>query len=159
MADNDRHGDPVLARGLTQPRRRDVLGLGGLAAAGLALAACSGGAGAPKAPVAHAQNAVARFWASQKQHGHVNFANWPLYIDTGRKTLEEFTATTGITVSYTEAIQSAPSWVSKVSPIIRAGESIGYDLMVVTNGFWFSQLLTSNELIPLDQSLLPNFRK
>jgi spermidine/putrescine transport system substrate-binding protein len=31
--------------------------------------------------------------------------------------------------------------------------------MVVTNGFWFSQLLTGNELIPLDQSLLPNFRK
>ena len=48
MADNDRHGDPVLARGLTQPRRRDVLGLGGLAAAGLALAACSGG-GEPQA--------------------------------------------------------------------------------------------------------------
>ncbi len=158
MADKDRHSDPVLARGLTQPRRRDVLGLGGLAAAGLALAACSGG-GSPKRPVVHAQNAVARFWAAQKQHGHVNFANWPLYIDTGRKTLQEFTATTGITVSYAEVIQSAPSWVSKVSPIIRAGESIGYDMMVVTNGFWFSQLLTSNELIPLDQSLLPNFRK
>jgi spermidine/putrescine transport system substrate-binding protein len=158
MADKDPHDDPVLARGLTQSRRRDVLGLGGLAAAGLALAACSGG-GSTKPPVVHAQNAVARFWATQKQHGHVNFANWPLYIDTGRKTLEEFTATTGITVSYTEVIQSAPSWVSKVSPIIRAGESIGYDMMVVTNGFWFSQLLTSNELIPLDQSLLPNFRK
>ena len=27
-------------------------------------------------------------------------------------------------------------------PIIRAGESIGYDLMVVTNGFWFSEMLT-----------------
>jgi spermidine/putrescine transport system substrate-binding protein len=159
MADNDRHGDPVLARGLTQPRRRDVLGLGGLAAAGLALAACSGGGSPKPAPVAHAQNAVARFWAAQKQHGQVNFANWPLYIDTGHKTLEEFTATTGITVSYAEVIQSAPSWVSKVSPIIRAGESIGYDLMVITNGFWFYQMLTANELIPLDQSLLPNFRK
>ncbi len=160
MADIDRHGDPVLARGLTQPRRRDVLGLGGLAAAGLALAACSGGGGSPgKAPVVHAQNAVARFWAAQKQHGHVNFANWPLYIDTGHQTLQEFTATTGITVSYTEVIQSAPSWVNKVSPIIRAGESIGYDVMVVTNGFWLSQLLTLGELIPLDQSLLPNFHQ
>ena len=158
MADKNSHSDPVLARGLTQPRRRDVLGLGGLAAAGLALAACSGG-GSPKPPVVHAQNAVARFWAAQKQHGHVNFANWPLYIDTGHKTLQEFTATTGITVSYAEVIQEDDYWVNKITPIIRAGESIGYDLMVVTNGFWLSQLLTMSELIPLDQSLLPNFHK
>ena len=107
----------------------------------------------------HAQNAVARFWAAQKQHGHVNFANWPLYIDTGRKTLQEFTATTGITVSYAEVIQEDDYWVNKIAPILRAGESIGYDLMVVTNGFWFSELLTMGGLIPLDQSMLPNFRK
>jgi spermidine/putrescine transport system substrate-binding protein len=159
MADNDRQGDPVLARGLAQPRRRDVLGLGGLAAAGLALAACGGGSSPKPPPVPHAQNAVARFWAAQKQHGHVNFANWPLYIDTGHKTLDEFTATTGITVSYSEVIQEDNYWVNKITPIIRAGESIGYDLMVVTNGFWFSQLLTMGQLIPLDQSLLPNFHK
>ena len=121
MADKDRHGDPVLARGLTQP-----------AAARRAAAWAAwprpgwrwpraAAAASPKPPVVHAQNAVARFWAAQKQHGHVNFANWPLYIDTGHKTLEEFTATTGITVSYTEVIQSAPSWVNKMSPIIRAG--------------------------------------
>ncbi len=149
---------PCLARGLTQPRRRDVLGLGGLAAAGLALAACSGSA-PPKPRVVHAQNTVARFWAAQKRHGHVNFANWPLYIDTGRKTLQEFTAATGITVSYAEVIQEDSYWVNKIAPILRAGESIGYDLMVVTNGFWFSQLLTMGGLIPLDQSMLPNFHR
>ena len=158
MTDEERHGDPVLARGLTQPRRRDVLGLGGLAAAGLALAACSGGAPA-KPRVVHAQNTVARFWAAQKRHGHVNFANWPLYIDTGRKTLQEFTTVTGITVSYAEVIQEDSNWVNKIAPILRAGESIGYDLMVVTNGFWFSQLLTMGGLVPLDQSMLPNFHK
>jgi len=158
MDDEERHGDPVLARGLTQPRRRDVLGLGGLAAAGLALAACSGSAPA-KPRVVHAQNTVARFWAAQKRHGQVNFANWPLYIDTGRKTLQEFTAATGITVSYAEVIQEDDYWVNKIAPILRAGESIGYDLMVVTNGFWFSQLLTMGGLIPLDQSMLPNFRR
>ncbi len=158
MTDEERPEDLVLARGMTRPRRRDVLGLGGLAAAGLALAACSGGGTRPPHPV-RAQNTVASFWAAQKRHGRVDFANWPLYIDTGHKTLQEFTATTGITVSYAEVIQSAPSWVGKASPIIRAGESIGYDLMVVTNGFWFSQMLTGSELIPLDQSMLPNFRK
>src|SRR3984957_1173087 len=154
MPDDERHEDPVLARGLTRPRRRDVLGLGGLAAAGLALAACSGGGSgaAPPEPPGDLLNTGQRVWAAHKRHGHVNVANWPLYIDTGHKTLQEYTATTGITVSYAEVIQSAPSWVSKVSPIIQAGESIGYDLMVVTNGFWFSQLLTGSELIPLDQS-------
>jgi spermidine/putrescine transport system substrate-binding protein len=159
MTDDGRHDDPVLARGLTQPRRRDVLGLGGLAAAGLALAGCSGGGGSPKPRVVHAQNAVARFWAAQKRHGHMDFANWPLYIDTGHKTLQEFTATTGITVSYAEVIQEDSYWVNKIAPILRAGESIGYDLMVVTNGFWLSELLTMGGLIPLDQSLLPNFHK
>src|ERR1700684_1941479 len=161
MSDPERHDDPVLARGLTRPRRRDVLGLGGLAAAGLALAACSGGGSgaAPPARQVDALNTVQKFWAAQKRHGHVNFANWPLYIDTGRKTLAEFTATTGITVSYAEVIQEDDYWVNKITPIIRAGESIGYDLMVVTNGFWFSQLLTSGDLVPLDQSLLPNFHK
>jgi spermidine/putrescine transport system substrate-binding protein len=161
MPDDERHDDPVLARGLARPRRRDVLGLGGLAAAGLALAACSGGASSgsrPARPV-RAQNTVQKFWAAQKRHGHVNFANWPLYIDTGRKTLQEFTARTGITVSYAEVIQEDDYWVNKIAPILRAGESIGYDLMVVTNGFWFSELLTMGALIPLDQSLLPNFRK
>jgi spermidine/putrescine transport system substrate-binding protein len=159
MTDKERHDDPALVRGMTQPRRRDVLGLGGLAAAGLALAACSGGGTPAPQRVVHAQNAVARFWAAQKQHGHVNFANWPLYIDTGHKTLQEFTATTGITVSYAEVIQEDNYWVNKITPIIHAGESIGYDLMVVTNGFWFSQLLTMGDLIPLDQSLMPNFHK
>jgi spermidine/putrescine transport system substrate-binding protein len=158
MADEECRDHPVLVRGMTQPRRRDVLGLGGLAAAGLALAGCTGGGSRPPRPV-HAQNAVARFWAAQKQHGQVNFANWPLYIDTGRKTLQEFTATTGITVSYAEVIQEDAYWVNKIAPILRAGESIGYDLMVVTNGFWFSELLTMGGLIPLDQSMLANFRK
>ena len=150
---------PVLARGLTQPRRRDVLGLGGLAAAGLALAACSGG-GSPKPPVVHAQNAVARFWAAQKRHGHVNFANWPLYIDTGHKTLQEFTATTGITVSYAEVIQEAHLLGQQDQPDHPAGR---VDRLRPHGGHQRVLVLPAahhgSELIPLDQSLLPNFRK
>ena len=73
----------------------------------------------------------------------MNFANWPLYIDTEHKTLQEFTAATGITVSYSEVIQEVSYWVNKISPILRVGQSIGYDLMVVTDGFWFSELVTT----------------
>ena len=142
---------------MQQPRRRDVLTLGGLAAAGLALAGCGGGAPLPTA--VQPRSPVKAYWARQRQHGSVNFANWPLYIDTGHKTLQEFTAATGITVNYSEVIQEVSDWVNKISPILHSGQSIGYDMMVVTNGFWFSELVSMGELVPLDQSMLVNFRK
>ncbi len=142
---------------MQQPRRRDVLTLGGLAAAGLALAGCGGGAPLPTA--VQPRSPVKAYWARQRRHGTVNFANWPLYIDTGHKTLQEFTAATGITVNYSEVIQEVSQWVGKISPILRAHQSIGYDMMVVTNGFWFSELVSMGELVPLDQSMLVNFHK
>src|SRR4029453_11940498 len=76
------------ARGL---RRRDALsiarlaGLAGLAAAFAAQPICA-------VPRPSPQNSVAAFWARQRRHGHVNFANWPLYIDPGHQTLQDFTA-------------------------------------------------------------------
>ena len=88
------------------------------------------------------------------QHGHVNFANWPLYVDPGHQTLQDFTAATGITVSYAEVIQDDESWYDDINPILRAGESIGYDIMVVTDGFQFSELVSQGELTPLDQGLM-----
>ena len=139
-------------------RRRDVLALGGLAAGGLA-AGLAGCGGAPLPAVVHPQNPVTSYWSRQKRHGQVSFANWPLYIDTGHRTLQEFTAATGIRVSYAEVIQEDSSWVGKITPVLRAGQPIGYDVMVITNGFWFSQLLTQGDLIPLDQRLLPNFHR
>src|SRR5664279_6137556 len=72
--------------------RRSLLGVG---AAGL-LAACTGKSGRPK-PTADrsAREAI------------VNWSNWPDYIDVSNDglshpTLTEFTATSGITVHYTE---------------------------------------------------------
>lgn len=141
---------------MQQPRRRDVLAVGGLAAAGLALAGCGGGA----LPTAvQPRSPVKAFWARQRRHGTVNFANWPLYIDTGHKTLLEFTETTGITVNYSEVIQEVSDWVNKISPILRQHQSIGYDMMVVTNGFWFSELVSMGALVPLDQGMLENFHR
>jgi spermidine/putrescine transport system substrate-binding protein len=142
---------------MQQPRRRDVLSLGGLAAAGLAIAGCGGGAPLPTA--VQPRSPVKAYWARQRRHGTVNFANWPLYIDTGHKTLQEFTAATGISVNYSEVIEEVSQWVGKISPILRSHQSIGYDMMVVTNGFWFSELVSMGELVPLDQSMLVNFHK
>jgi len=142
---------------MQQPRRRDVLTLGGLAAAGLALAGCGGGA--PLPTVVQPRSPVKAYWARQRRHGTVNFANWPLYIDTGHKTLQEFTAATGISVNYSQVIQDDASWFGKISPILLARQSIGYDIMVVTDEFQFFELVSLGELTPLDQSMLPHFYK
>ena len=139
-------------------RRRDALrlaGLAGLAAAGLAAAGC--GESPPPAPKPTPPVGSTAWWATQSKHGHVNFANWPLYIDPGHQTLKDFTAASGITVSYAEVIQENDSWYNQISPILRKGETIGYDIMVITDGFQFSELVTAGDLIPLDQKLMPNF--
>ena len=139
-------------------RRRDALrlaGLTGLAAAGLAAAGC--GTSPPPAPKPTPPVGSAAWWATQRKHGHVDFAKWPLYIDPNHQTLKDFTAATGITVSYAEVIQEDQSWYNEISPILRRGQTIGYDIMVVTDGFQFSELVTAGELIPLDQKLMTNF--
>ena len=139
--------------------RRDALrlaGLAGLGAAGLVVAGCATGGSLP-APQGTGLTPVARYWARQRRHGHVNFANWPFYIDAGHQTLRDFTAVTGITVTYAEVIADDAAWFTKISPILRSGESIGYDVMVITDGFQFSDLVTLGELTPLDQSRMTHF--
>jgi spermidine/putrescine transport system substrate-binding protein len=133
------------------------LTLAGLAAAGLVGAGCGTSSSPSLPPDPQPANSAASFWAGQRRHGEVEFANWPLYIDPGHRTLQEFTATTGVTVDYTEVIQDTPSWFAKINPILQAGESIGYDVMVITDGFQFSQLLADGKLMPLDQRMLGNF--
>jgi spermidine/putrescine transport system substrate-binding protein len=138
-------------------RRRDALRLAGLAAAGLTAAGCGSGSSAAPASKPTAPVGSAAWWATQRRHGHVNFANWPLYIDPSHQTLKDFTAATGITVNYAEVIQEDQSWYNEISPILRKGQAIGYDMMVVTDGFQFSELVTAGELVPLDQKLMTNF--
>ena len=137
-------------------RRRDALRLAGLAAAGLAVAGCAGGNASP-APKPTPPVGSAAWWTTQRRHGHVNFANWPLYIDPSHQTLRDFTTATGITVNYAEVIQEDQSWYNEIAPILRRGQAIGYDIMVVTDGFQFSELVTAGELVPLDQKLMTNF--
>ena len=172
------HIDPALLRGLTQRRRnrpfgrpfdrpidrpidrrydrRDMLRLSAVAGAGLALAAC-GVKGKKAAPPK--QSDVQKYWAGKQKNGHVDFANWPLYMDPKHPELKKFTAATGITVTYKEVIQDDPSWFAKIQPQLAAGQSIGYAIMVVTNGIEFSELVELGYLAPLDHGRLPNFAK
>jgi spermidine/putrescine transport system substrate-binding protein len=158
--------DLALLRGLLQGRparaglsRRDALRFGGAAAAGLGLAACGVSGAGKKVALGTVKTDAAKFWAKQKKHGHVNFANWPLYIDTSHETLKLFTQATGITVTYKEVIQDDPSWFAKVDPEIRAGQYIGYDIEVITDGFQWSDFVALGEFTPLDQKLMTNFYK
>jgi len=162
--------DAALARGLTQERlsRGQFLrraGLGGAAALGLGsfLSACGVG-GSSSGTTTAASNGVgsAAWWAKQKQAGTLDFANWPLYIDTDHgkhPSLEQFTKQTGITVDYKEVIQDNAPFYAKIAPSLQAGQSIGYDIIVMTNGWYLTELINHGWLIPLDKAKLPNFTK
>jgi len=156
-----RNQDPAFLRGMTQRRlgRRDAFRLAGLSAAGLALAACGvqGKRVAQPTSSAEAQSAVQQYWSGKVKNGHVDFANWPLYMDPKQPELKQFTDQTGISVTYSEVIQENASWFAKIQPLLAAGQSINYDLMVVTNGIQFSQLVELGYLVSLDHSKLPNF--
>jgi spermidine/putrescine transport system substrate-binding protein len=148
--------DPALLRGMTQRRmgRRGVLVAGGVSAAALGLAAC-GVKGQKKAPPK--EDAVQKFWAGKTGKGHVDFANWPLYMDPKQPELKKFTQQTGITVTYKEVVQDMPTWFAKVQPQLAAHQSIGYDIMVITNGIEFKEYVDLGYFAPLDHSKMPNY--
>ena len=142
-------------RGLTQRRlgRRDLLRISGLSAATIAFAAACGvqGTGTPNT------GPSGDFWAGKTKNGTLNFANWPLYMDPELPELAAFTEETSIEVNYQEVIQEMDAWFAEVQPQLRAGQSIGWDLMVITNGIQFKQFVQSGFLAPLDHSRLPTF--
>jgi len=161
---NDRDLGPVVddawLRGATLRRlsRRDVLRLagagGGALAASAFLGACGVSGGKAK------KTAETTFWTGKQQAGTVTFANWPLYIDVQGKrhpSLDLFKRRTGITVHYKEVVQEMPSFYGHISPVLAAGQSTGYDIIVLTNGIYLDKALAANYLIPLDHSLTPNF--
>jgi len=161
------HLDPSFIRGLTQRRisRRTALkGAGALSVTGF-LAACGIGGGGTTAP-ASAQH-VNWVWDKATKAGTLDFANWPLYIDTGQDaagnttypSLQKFTADTGIKVNYSEPIQDNASWFAKVAPELQQGQPIGFDIMVVTNGIEMTNFQLKHWLTELDPTKMPNFFK
>ena len=152
--------DPSFLRGLTQSRitRRSALQGAGAASLAAFLAAC--GIGSKPTTVAHA-NWV---WDKATKAGVLDFANWPLYMDTlevnGKTTyptLEQFAKETGIKVTYSEPILDNNSYFAQVAPLLAQGQSIGHDLIVVTNGIFLTDYMLKNWLTELDLTKLPNF--
>jgi spermidine/putrescine transport system substrate-binding protein len=162
VSNHDRYLDPALLRGLTQPRisRRALLRGAGLAGASALLAAC--GVEGSKQQETQAPS----FWEGKTKAGQLNFANWPLYIDTDKvggktvhPTLQQFTEETGIKVNYKEVIEENESFLGKITPVLRANQDTGWDLMVITNGGPLEKLIRQGFLVELDPSKLTNFKQ
>jgi spermidine/putrescine transport system substrate-binding protein len=88
----------------------------------------SAGPGASEAPA-----------ASESPSAELNFANWPLYIDTDEndatkhKTLEDFTAKYGTVVNYSEVINDNDEFFGTIQPALQGGQDTGWDLIVHTD--------------------------
>ena len=164
---NDSVIDPSIWRGLTQPRisRRQLLASAGAGAGAAFLAACGvKGATATNQKVTAGGVGSSQWWAKQKLTHTVNFGNWPYYIDVlngKHPTLEHFTQTTGIQVSYTEPISDNVAFYAKIRPSLAAKQYTGFDIIVMTDNTpnALGYLLQNGWLIPLDQSMMTNFRK
>jgi spermidine/putrescine transport system substrate-binding protein len=136
--------------------RRDFLRM--LGAAGLlATGACSipGQGGRGKVT----QATIDAYWKGKVKKGSLSWANWPGYMEDDHSTIKAFTKATGIKVDYKEAIQETGDWFGKIQAPLAANQSIGFDLMVITNGVQLTKCIELGYLAPLDHKLLPNFAK
>ncbi len=152
---NQERAEAILFRGLTEARysRRSTFRLSGLAAASLALPACG---------VASEQQAaldVDEYWDDKERTGRVRFGNWPLYMDSERTQLKQFTKATGITVDYREDVQDVATFAGKLQPQLANGDSTGYDMFVLATGVELTRFLTLGYLAPLDHDRTPNFNE
>lgn len=70
--------------------------------------------------------------------GTLQFANWPFYIDQDDETAEsdtlnQFEEETGTSVNYREVIEDNDGFFGTIQPTLAAGQSTGWDLMVLTD--------------------------
>jgi spermidine/putrescine transport system substrate-binding protein len=73
--------------------------------------------------------------------------------------LRAFTKQTGIEVNFQEAVQSNPEFFGKLQPQLQAGQDTGWDIIVITNGRYFTALVENEWVYPLDPTKHPNFDK
>jgi spermidine/putrescine transport system substrate-binding protein len=125
-------------------RRRFLQGTAITGAAAFIAACGTGGTGssAPAETAAGSASAAPSASAAapaQSPSAELNFANWPLYIDTDdndetkHKTLEDFTAKYGTVVNYSEVINDNDEFFGTIRPALDGGQDSGWDLVVLTD--------------------------
>ena len=99
--------------------------------------------------------------AGRVPSAELNFANWPLYIDTDdndptkHKTLEDFTAKYGTMVNYSEVINANDEFFGTIRPALEGGQDTGWDIMVLTD--WMAaRLIRLGWAEQLDLDNMPN---
>ena len=141
------------------PSRRTFLKGAGVAAFGIGSAAVLPLFGSPSQVQDPAKCYAKDLSASQKR---LVVSNWPAYIDTPTKksknTLQDFEAATGIKVDYTDDVSDNAEFFAKVRNQLGGCESIGRDLMVLTD--WMAaKMIGLGWVQPLDADKVPNLHK
>lgn len=154
---------PLLSRPVT---RRAVLVGGSLAGFAAFLAACgtpgtSNTASEPP-PSSGPTPTAAPPTPKPTPSAVLNFANWPLYIDTAEndptkhQTLEDFTTKYGTTVKYSEVINDNDEFFGTIKAPLQAGQDTGWDLIVLTD--WMAgRLVRLQWLEKIDLGNVPNY--
>jgi spermidine/putrescine transport system substrate-binding protein len=148
---------------LSEYTRRQLLERGAVGASVLTLpgllAACGGSGGIKGAANTGTTAEVKRQLAKT-----LNFSNWPLYIDVNEKTkrhpsLDDFTKKFGVNVKYTEDINDNPSFFGKIQGPLARGQSIGRDIIVMTDSSGFpGRMIKLGWLDKLDKPSIPNMK-
>jgi spermidine/putrescine transport system substrate-binding protein len=152
----------VLAHRLT---RRSVMRGAGTGAVGFSLAgllAACGGDGGGNGTTADPQDVFGGEPGDQ-----LNFANWPFYVDQTKDkngdvyypTVRKFEEETGISVNYEDVINDNAEFFGRIQPLLANGDDPGWDVIVLTNGRYFSALTRNGWVYELDPSKRPNFEE
>lgn len=117
------------------------------------LAACGGSS---------KSSASATTTVAQTMPKSLTFSNWPLYIDLKKKThptLVAFEKHYGVKVNYIEDINDNDSFFGKIEGPLSQGQSIGRDLIVMTDSSGLPQrMIQLGWLEKIDKAAVPNIK-
>jgi spermidine/putrescine transport system substrate-binding protein len=99
---------------------------------------------------------------SHKLAKTLHFSNWTLYMDTkGQRypSLDEFQKKYGVHVDYRTDVNDNASFFGKIQSQLRRGQSIGRDIIVMTDNSRYPSLLVKKGWVEkLDKSAIPNIK-
>jgi spermidine/putrescine transport system substrate-binding protein len=131
--------DTRLTVGLDRRRFLQGTALTGVAAFIAACGTSGTGSQAPTETAAEGSAEPSVGGGEQTPSAELNFANWPLYIDTDdedpskHKTLDDFTAEFGTVVNYSEVINDNDEFFGTIRPALEGGQDSGWDIVVLTD--------------------------